>query len=269
MFMSNTLRGIGRAGAALLVGAVAVLGVAQAEAGTIYDRIRASGKFIIGVEGTYPPFNFQDDKGNLTGFEVDFGRALAEELKLKPDFQLYNWSGLLGALQSGRVNAVINQVGRTDERAKLFDFSIPYSFSGIQIIVKKGNPKNIETPQDLAGKKVAAGLGTNYGRWLVKNVPTAQPQTYDDNVTPYKDLWSGRIDAILNDRLVGADIVQKNPKQFQLVGTAFDVESVSVALPKDPDLLAAVDDAIRALRENGTLRQISEKWFGIDVTRQP
>ncbi len=263
------LRVARRLGAAALIGLSVMVAGASAEAGTIYDRIKSSGNLVIGLEGTYPPFNSMDESGQLVGFEVDFSRALAKEMGLNPIFKPANWSGLLGALQSGRVDVVINQVAATPERRKIFDFSIPYSYSGIQIVVKKGNPDNISTPDTLAGKKVAAGLGTNYGQWLVKNVPTAQPQTYDDNVTPYRDLAAGRIDAVLNDRLVVADIVKKTGDQFEIVGAPFDPQGSSVALPKDPELLAAIDDGIRALQANGELSAISEKWFGIDVTKQP
>ncbi|MQT14640.1 cystine ABC transporter substrate-binding protein [Segnochrobactrum spirostomi] len=267
-FPSAARRWRGRAIAFLAALVVAGAGV-PARAGSVYDHIEATHQLVVGMEGTYPPFNFQDSSGKLVGFEVDFANALAAELKVKPVFQLSNWSGLLGALQSGRVDVVINQVADTPEREKIFDFSEPYSYSGIQIVVKKGNPDNITGPETLAGKTVAAGLGTNYGQWLVKNVPTAIPRTYDDNVTPYQDLAAGRIDAVLNDRLVVADIVKRTGNVFEIVGKPFDPQGSSIALPKDAELQAALNHAIDALRANGTLKTISEKWFGIDVTARP
>lgn len=256
-------------GIAAAVAFAAIAVSTPVRAGAVYDRIEATHQIVVGMEGTYPPFNFQDASGKLVGFEVDFADAIAAELKLKPVFQLTNWSGLLGALQSGRVDVVINQVVDTPEREKLFDFSEPYSYSGIQIVVKKGNPEDITGPESLAGKTVAAGLGTNYGQWLVKNVPTATPRAYDDNVTPYQDLGAGRIDAVLNDRLVVADIVKRTGNVFEIVGKPFDPQGASIALPKDAELQTALNGAIDALRADGTLKAISEKWFGIDVTARP
>jgi len=103
------------------------------------------------MEGTYPPFNYQDEKGDLVGFEVDFANALTALLGVKPDIRPTKWDGILAALESGRIDVVINQVTITPERQKRFDFSQPYTVSGIQIIVRKGDEGKISKPADLAG----------------------------------------------------------------------------------------------------------------------
>ena len=228
-------------------------------------RVEASKTLRIGLEGTYPPFNFQDKDGQLAGFEVDFAKALAAQMKLKPEFQPSPFAGLLGALESKRIDVVINQITITPERAAKYDFSRPYTISGIQIIVRKGQT-GIATPADLAGKKVGVGLGTNYESWLRKNVPTAVVRTYDDDPTKYQDLKAGRIDAVLNDRLVAADFVKTSP-DFVASGPAFASQGMGVAMLRDPALKVSIDQAIDALRANGQLTAISMKWFGSDVTK--
>jgi cystine transport system substrate-binding protein len=240
-------------------------GQSGADSETGLKRVEASKTLRIGLEGTYPPFNFQDKDGQLAGFEVEFAKALADQMKLKPDFRPSPFAGLLGALESKRIDVVINQITITPERAAKYDFSKPYTISGIQIIVRKGRT-GIATPADLAGKKVGVGLGTNYESWLRANVPTAVVRTYDDDPTKYQDLKAGRIDAVLNDRLVAADFVKTSP-DYVASGPPFAAQGMGVAMLRDPALKVAVDQAIDALRADGRLTAISMKWFGADVTK--
>lgn len=230
-----------------------------------WDRIKASGAFRVGLEGTYPPFNFQDKNGQLAGFEVDFAKALAAQMGLKAEFHPAPFAGLLGALESGRVDVVINQITITPDRQAKYDFSEPYTISGIQIIKLRDKP-GLEKPEDLAGKKVGVGLGTNYEQWIRANIPTADARTYDDDPTKYQDLKAGRIDAVLNDRLVAAEFVKTSP-EFVASGPPFAAQGAGVAMKKDPGLKIVVDQAIEALRKSGDLASISQQWFGQDVTR--
>jgi cystine transport system substrate-binding protein len=230
-----------------------------------WDRIKASGTLRIGLEGTYPPFNFQGADGQLTGFEIDFAKALAAQLGLKPEFRPAPFAGLLGALESGRVDVVINQITITPDRKAKYDFSEPYTISGIQIITLKAKP-GPSNPDELAGKKVGVGLGTNYEQWLRANVPTADVRTYDDDPTKYQDLKAGRIDAVLNDRLVAADFVKTSP-EFVASGPPFAAQGAGVAMKKDAALKVIIDQAIDALRASGKLSAMSQQWFGMDVTQ--
>ncbi len=240
-------------------------GGSKGSAQTTAQRVEAIKTLRIGLEGTYPPFNFQDKSGQLAGFEVDFAKALAAQMGVKPVFSPSPFAGLLGALESKRIDVVINQITITPEREAKYDFSKPYTVSGIQIIVLKGRT-SIAAPADLAGKTVGVGLGTNYETWLRANVPTAQVRTYDDDPTKYQDLKAGRIDAVLNDRLVAADFVKSSP-QFVASGPAFASQGAGVAMLKDPAMKVLVDQAIEALRAKGELAAISQTWFGADVTR--
>jgi L-cystine transport system substrate-binding protein len=244
---------------------LAACGQKPAAGVSAWERIKASGKLRIGLEGTYPPFNFQDKDGQLAGFEVDFGKALAAQLGLKAEFSPAPFTGLLGSLESGRVDVVINQITITPDRQAKYDFSEPYTVSGIQIITLK-NKTGITKPEHLAGKKVGVGLGTNYEQWVRANVPGADVRTYDDDPTKYQDLRAGRTDAVLNDRLVAADFVKTSP-EFVASGPPFAAQGAGVAMKKDPGLKIVIDQAIDALRKSGDLTSISQQWFGMDVTR--
>ncbi|WP_165187709.1 cystine ABC transporter substrate-binding protein [Caulobacter soli] len=253
---------------ALGLGALALAGCGGKTgnvAETGLKRVEATKTLRIGLEGTYPPFNFQDKDGQLAGFEVDFAKALAAQMKVKAEFAPSPFAGLLGALESQRIDVVINQITITPERAAKYDFSRPYTVSGIQIITRKGQT-GIAAPADLAGKKVGVGLGTNYESWLRANVKGAVVRTYDDDPTKYQDLKAGRIDAVLNDRLVAADFVKTSP-DFVASGAPFASQGMGVAMLRDPALKVTIDQAIDALRANGQLAAISTKWFGQDVTK--
>ncbi|AHL75439.1 cystine transporter subunit [Stutzerimonas stutzeri] len=237
-------------------------------AADLLDEVKANGTLKVGLEGTYPPFNYQDESGQLTGFEVDFANALAKQLGVKAEFQPTKWDGILAALESKRLDVVINQVTISEERKQKYDFSTPYTVSGIQALTRKGDADSIKNSADLAGKKVGVGLGTNYEQWLKENVPQADIRTYDDDPTKFQDLAVGRIDVILVDRLAAFEMVEKTGDRLAVAGDAFSRQESGVALRKgNPQLLAAIDAAIAKLRADGTLKQLSEKWFKADVTQ--
>jgi cystine transport system substrate-binding protein len=231
-------------------------------------QVKARGTLRVALEGTYPPFDYQDAGGNLVGFEVDIANAVAKQLGVKPEFIPTKWDGILAGLDSGRYDAIFNQVTITPERLQKYDFSQPYTISGIQIITRKGQESTITKPADLAGKAVGVGLGTNYEKWLRTNVPQAIVKTYDDDPTKYADLRAGRIDAVLNDRLVVGYLIAHSDGQIVAAGEPFAKQDQGIALRKgSTDLLDAINASLDALHKDGTFKTISVKWFGIDVSK--
>jgi cystine transport system substrate-binding protein len=246
--------------------AAAVLAACQRKPEGVLERIRRTKTLKVGLEGTYPPFSFQEAGGTLTGFDVDFARALARHLGAEAQFQPAPFAGLLGAVASGRTDVVVNQITMTPERMARYGFSKPYTVSGIQIIVRSDRA-DIAAPADLTGRKVGVGLGTNYESWLRANVPGAVVRTYDDDPTKYADLKAGRIDAVLNDRLVAADFIKRSGEPFTAAGPAFAPQEQGVAFKPDAALKAAIDKAIDEMRASGELPALSNVWFGLDATR--
>ncbi|HAB72659.1 MULTISPECIES: cystine ABC transporter substrate-binding protein [Pantoea] len=231
-------------------------------------QVKDKGELRVGLEGTYPPFSFQDESGKLTGFEVEFAQQLAQHLGVKAKLQPTKWDGMLASLDSKRIDVVINQVTISDERKKKYDFSTPYTISGVQALTMKAKAGTISKPEDLAGKKVGVGLGSNYEQWLRDNVKGVDIRTYDDDPTKYQDLRSGRLDAILVDRLAALDLVKKTGNTMAVAGAPFSRLESGVALRKgNDDLLNAVNQAIAAMQKDGSLTKLSEKWFGADVTK--
>jgi len=232
-----------------------------------YAAIQKSGHLRIGLEGTYPPFGYQDESGALVGFDVDIAKAVSERMGLKPEFVPSKWEGILAALESGRFDVVVNQVTLSDARRKVYDFSRPYTFSGLQLIVRADHADSIKGPEDLAGKRVGVLLGTNHEQWLLDHTPKADIRTYEDDSTRNQDLLVGRIDAVLNDRLIVGSVLKLYGGRLVAAGTPLSQEQEAIAVRKgSPELVAALDQALASLSADGSLRRISEKWFQTDVT---
>jgi putative amino-acid transport system substrate-binding protein len=243
----------------LLVAAALTAGLALPAAA---DTIR------VGMSGGYFPFTFvQQDE--LQGFEVDFMNEVAERTGDTVEFSTMSFSGLIGALEAGRIDTVANQITITPEREARFVFSQPYVYDGAQIVVKEGNPEGITGPESLKGKSVAVNLGSNFEQ-LLRELPYADEidiRTYESNIE--QDTALGRVDAFVMDRVSTAQVIEKSPLPLELAGEPFSRIENALPFPDDEAgraLRDKVDAAITAMKGDGTLGAISEKWLGQDVT---
>lgn len=143
----------------MAVALVAGVNVKTFAAENLLNKIKERGTLLVGLEGTYPPFSFQDENGKLTGFEAEFAQQLAQHMGVKASLKPTKWDGMLASLDAKRIDVVINQVTISDERKKKYDFSTPYTISGIQALTMKANAGSITKPEDLAGKKVRRRSG--------------------------------------------------------------------------------------------------------------
>ncbi|MEO9464949.1 amino acid ABC transporter substrate-binding protein [Sulfitobacter pontiacus] len=222
----------------------------------------------VGMSGGYFPFTFVK-LDELQGFEVDFINAVAKETGDEVNFVTMSFSGLIGALESGRIDTIANQITITPEREAKFAFSQPYVFDGAQVVVKEGNEDTIGSVEDLSGKTVAVNLGSNFEE-LLNELPNAGEidiRTYESNIA--QDTALGRVDAFVMDRVSSAQLIAESPLPLALAGKPFS--EIRNALPFRNDdegqaLRDHFDAAITKLKEDGTLTEISEKWFGSDIT---
>ncbi|AUH50512.1 cystine ABC transporter substrate-binding protein [Chromobacterium sp. ATCC 53434] len=262
---------IGRVAIGLLA-AVGLLAALSADAGgEALARVRQRNALVIGLEGTFPPYSLRaSGSGELQGFEVDFGRALARQLGVGADFRTIVWGQMLDSLRAGRVDAVINQVVATPERRAYFDFSIPYTYSGLQLVVRKADLERFRGAADLAGAHVGVSAGTNYEQWLRANAPGAHIHLYQDDLVKYDGLRRGEIDAIVINRLAAFNLTLKTHGELVPAGRMLAREDACVVLRRgSPQLLAEVNRAIGHLQRDGTLQALSRKWFKADIVSRP
>ncbi|RFC66505.1 amino acid ABC transporter substrate-binding protein [Fulvimarina endophytica] len=222
----------------------------------------------VGMSGGYFPFTFvRNDE--LQGFEVDLMNAIGAEIGRNVEFETMSFSGLIGALQAGRIDTIGNQITITPEREEAFAFSEPYVYDGAQIVVKAGNEDTIKDTRDLSGKTVAVNLGSNFEQ-LLRELPNADDidiRTYESNIE--QDTALGRTDAFVMDRVSSAQVIAESPLPLALAGQPFS--EIRNAYPfrdteEGRELRDEVNGALDRLRENGTLSKISEKWLSSDVT---
>ena len=250
----------------IVAGAVQALAILPGHAGANLDAINASGVIKIGTEGTYAPFTYHDADNKLVGFDVEIGEEIAKRLGVKPEFVEGKWDGLIAGLDVKRYDAVINQVGITDERKAKFDFSEPYIASRAALIVREDNA-DIKGFGDLSGKKAAQSLTSNYGK--IAEAAGAQLVGTDGFDQSIALVVQGRADATINDSLSFLDFKKKQPDaDVKIVATQEQADYSGVLLAKNkPELLAAINAAIEAIKADGTYEAISQKYFGEDVSQ--
>jgi cystine transport system substrate-binding protein len=233
---------------------------------TALDEIKQAGALRIGTEGTYAPFTFHDSTGALVGFDVEIGRAVAEKIGVEAEFVEGPWDGLIAGIDANRYDVVINQVGINAERQAKYDFSEPYIASKAALVVR-GDNSEIASFEDLAGKKSAQTLTSNFGKLAQQyGAELVGTEGFDQSIAL---VLQGRADATINDSLSFFDFKQHQPDaDVKVVATAADADFSGVLLAKGkPELLAAINEALAAIKADGTYAAISEKYFGEDVSQ--
>lgn len=229
-------------------------------------EIKSAGAIRIGTEGTYAPFTYHEASGDLVGFDVEIGRAIAAKLGVKADFIEGKWDGLIAGIDANRYDLVINQVSITPERQAKYDFSAPYIVSKAVVLVRNDDD-SIKGFADLKGKKSAQSLTSNFGKLAVSN--GAELVATDGFNQSVELVLSRRADATINDSLSYLDFKKHKPDApLKIAATQESADSAGVLLAKgQPELLAAVNQALTDIKADGTYLKIADKYFGADVSK--
>lgn len=230
-------------------------------------RILAAGEITIAMEGTWAPWTYHDENDELVGFDVEVGKAIAKKLGVEPVFVEGEWDGLLAGLEAGRFDIMVNGVEYTDERGEKYDFSEPYGYIRTAIMVK-GDNADIQSFEDLAGKTTANTISSTYAQLAERYGATATG--VDDLNQTMELLLQGRVDATLNAEVTFYDYLAVHPDaDVKIAALTEDASHVCIPMRKGEDsasLREAVNQAIAELREEGVLAEISEKYFGTDIS---
>ena len=245
---------------------------ASSAAGSAADQlaaIQASGKLIVALEGAWQPWSYHDESDTLVGYDVEVSRAIAEKLGVEPEYVESDWDSLFAGLDAGRFDMVCNGVEVTDERAMTYDFTTPYGYIHTALAVRKDNDE-IKTFEDLKSKTTANSLASTYMELAESFGATVQGiDTLEETI---QLLAAGRIDATLNADVSFYDYLNVHPDaDFKIVAQTEDASHVAIPLRKGDNsatLLEAVNNAIDELRADGTLKELSEKYFGQDISSE-
>ncbi len=227
----------------------------------------------LGTEGAFPPFNFIDSSGQLAGFDVDIGLALCAEMGRTCDLVAQDWDGIIPGLIADKYDFVIASMFITEERKKKVAFSDPYYLAAMSYVAPKGAGISDFSTEALSGMTFGAQSGTTQADFIQAVYPDADLRLYATQDEANLDMASGRIDVMVGDTIPLSDWINKTDDGAccEIVGEPitdpeFVGDGVGIAVRQgDTELVAALNAALATIIENGTYKEINDRYFDINV----
>ncbi|PUU94487.1 transporter substrate-binding domain-containing protein [Halanaerobium sp.] len=247
---------------AVLFLSINVIGAAQ---------VGAEDLIVVGTGGNYNPWCFQKD-GKLQGFEIDVWHEISKRTGYEVEFKIAEFSGLMGMLDTNKIDTVAHQMSITPEREKKYVFTKPYAYSKYDFIVK--NDSSYQSMEDLKNKKIGAWLGGN-GQRTLENLDKEKElklnKKYYDGAPLEKLVESGRLDACWQSAVKSKSVIEQENMDLRLMGvnTTIGTEINAYAFTKNSNnqkKITEINKAINAMHNDGTLSSLSMKWFDIETT---
>lgn len=264
--------------------AAATLSSGTAVAGEVIDRIKEKGVLVMSTDAEYPPQSSLNENNEFEGFDIDVGRAIAARLGVGIEFVTPGWDVITAGRWAGRWDVSVGSMTPTAERKEVLNFPAVYYYTPASLIVHADND-DIETPADASGKRIGVGVATTYENYLKKDlvidaegapefsyqIDNADIRTYDTDTLALQDLRLGdgtRLDAAIT-ALPTVLEAQESGFPIKVVGDPVFLEPLAVAIDKtDPEFGELIASIVEAMRKDGTLKRLSEKWYGADLTSQ-
>lgn len=224
----------------------------------------AAEKYTVASDCTWPPMEILDDNKQPMGYSIDYIKAVAKECGIEVEPVNVAWDGILSGVMTGKYDIVASSVTVTPERAKQVQFTEPYMEVDQAVILPAG--QKIENLTDLNGKKVGGQISTTGIFTLRSNKIKSDIKEYDDIGLAIQDLVAGRLDAVICDFPVAMYYVHKKPDTAGKIDSTFkfptDERYAFVIQKNRPELLAKLNQCIRQIKENGTEKELRNKWMG-------
>ncbi|NLL73129.1 MAG: amino acid ABC transporter substrate-binding protein [Clostridiales bacterium] len=237
-----------------------------------WEYVKNNGKLILGLDDSFPPMGFRDDRDNIVGFDIDLAKAVCEKLGVELVLQPIEWSAKEQELATKNIDCIWNGFSVTEERLANLTMSIPYMENTIAMVVVSGS--DIKTKEDMAGKRLAVQGGSSAEETLNSPENTEFRESlgevngsFKDYVTALMDLETGNSDAVLMDSVVANYMINEAGKDFVVLDDSLIAEEYAIGFRKGEEKLAeAVNNALRELKADGTVEGIATDWFGSDTT---
>ncbi len=224
--------------------------------------IKNKGKLIVGIDIPYGVMEFSDASGTLVGIDIDIAKEITSVLGVQPEFKLVAWDLLIpAAVQKGEVDLVISSMTITEERKKEMLISAPY-FNAGQVIVIKSKNKDINSIDDISGKKIGVQLNTTGSKFIMEKYSQEESITvYETNLKNFDALKNGEVDLILTDYINAIDMIKKDPS-LKIAGNPITQEFYGMATKLGNNtLMDKINNILREMKRNGQLKQIEDKWL--------
>ncbi|GAA5123565.1 transporter substrate-binding domain-containing protein [Luteolibacter yonseiensis] len=216
----------------------------------------------VGMDLSYPPFEMQDKAGNPDGVGVRLAEALAAHLGRPLKIMPMEFSGLIPALKTGNIDLILSSMTATEERAKSIDFSQPYAFTGLALLVRKDSA--IQSIDDLkkSARTVTAKASTTGQTWAITNLPDAKCVVFEDQSACVLEVTQGRADAFIYDQLSIYKYAGENPETTRGLLKPFVEESWALGIAKGNDgLRAQVNGFIDRFRKEDGFSKLGERYL--------
>jgi len=220
-------------------------------------------KVRVATDATWPPFEIVNEQSKaIEGFDIDLFNAIAQKAGIELEFINVAFDPLLAGIAQCQYDAAISAMTITEERKKSFSFSDLYFAAG-QVVTVKADNAEITSKDQLTGKTVGAQIGTT-GAIEIGKIQGATLKTYDDVGLAFQDLMNGQIAAVIADNPLALDYVGKNPGKLKTVGPVFTEEYYGIVVcNKNADLLKKINEGLAAVKKEGTIEKLMEKWLKI------
>lgn len=221
-----------------------------------------NGELRVGMDLSYPPFEMQDKSGNPDGVGVKLAEALAADLGRPLKIVPMEFSGLIPALKTGNIDLIISSMTATDERRQSIDFSEPYAFTGLALLVRKNSA--IQSVDDLKtqGRTIAAKAATTGEMWAIHHLPDAKRVVFEDQTACVLEVVQGRADAFIYDQLSILQYAEENKDTTRGLLKPFVEESWAVAIAKGNDeLRRQVNDFLGRFRAEKGFVKLGDQYL--------
>jgi len=215
----------------------------------------------VAVENAYPPFNSIDQNTNeAIGWDYDAVREICKRINCVPEFKQAAWDGIFPAMQAGEYDMLADGVTITAERDEIVDFSIPYVTVGQVLLVRSDESASLDEFQADDNKLVGTQLGTTNEIVAKEYFPTERIKSFEDFGAAILALISGDVDGVVIDNVTGVGFMNENPDKLKIGGQLTSDEQLGFVFPPGSDLTAAVNAALQAMIDDGTLEALNQKW---------
>lgn len=247
----------------------------KGETDSRWEEIQKKGELVVGTSGTLIAASYYDDEGEkeqLTGYDVEVMKEIAQRLDLKISFEIMGIDSMLPAVKSGRIDVAANDIEATDKRKESFNFSEPYKYSYSTMVVRKKDNSGIESLKDIKGKKAGGGATTIYSQ--IAEHFGAEVITYGNapNEAYLRDVHNGRTDVVVNDYYLSKFGVAGFP-EFDIhlhPNLKFHPTEQAIVIPKGADKLTEeMNKALTEMRKDGTLSKLAKKFYQEDASQKP
>lgn len=219
-------------------------------------------KLIIGTDATYPPFEFVDPSGEITGVDIEIGREIGKALGKEVEFRNINFDILQTALLTGSIDLWISSVSATPERRKSVDFSDPYVKTGLAVLVAKDSPVTKAEDLHAPGRKIVMRLGTTGEAWARENLKNAQFKALDNDVSCVMEVVNGNVDAWIYDQISIMNHHAQHPDKTRALLTPLREETWAVALPQGKnELKTKINEVLARMRHDGSFKKLADRFM--------